>query len=273
MKKAVLLASLAILVLTVTTATFFYVSNSKEDKSTQNKSSESTETDKPPTEGDGPPKIKNIGINIDKWDEKTNKAGDIVFKNLRWEDRMFQEYGYKYEPNEVNPNPGFSPHPEFFLPLGSKIFAVSDGVVEDIPTLYSGDYSILVQPYEGSKWTLNYEHVLNPTVKKGDKIKAGQILAEVSPLTAPDNNFGKWALMIYRGGATEEDILSYCPYALFEDSVKAQMQEKITQLVKDWEAFTGKDAYDEETWVSPGCKYEKMTEGEASRGKLDQNSD
>jgi len=211
------------------------------------------------------PKIKNIGINIEPYNPATGKAGDILFKDLGADlDHMvFQHYGQRIRGNENVPNPGLNVHPEYFLPKGSKIFAVSDGVVSDVSTLYSSDFSVLVTPDDAPEWTLNYEHILNPTVKKGDRVKTGQIIAEVSTNQMNGNGFGKWALMIFK--PLDNGIQSICPYTLFDESVKAEMQGKLTRLVKDWEAYMGRNIYDEEKWISPGCALEKMTEDEAKR--------
>lgn len=232
--------------------------------------------DKPPTlsevikpkKSDALPAIYGIGINIEPYNPATGKAGDIVFKDLGvyYDSMIFQHYGYRMKPNENLPNPGFNVHPEYFMPHGSKVYAVSDGVVSDVPTLYSSDYSILVTPDDAPSWTLNYEHIVKPTVKKGDRVKTGQMIAEVAPLPEHTPGYGKWALMIFKPAGN--GIQSICPYALFHESVKAEMQGKLTQLVKDWETFTGRNIYDEEKWFAPGCTYEKMTEDEAKAGKV-----
>lgn len=220
-----------------------------------------------PKKSDALPTIYNLGINVEPYNPATGKAGDLTFKDLgvSYESMIFQHFGYTMKPNENNPIPKLNVHPEYFMPRGSKIFAVSDGVVSDAPVIYSGDYSILVTPDDAPEWTLNYEHVVKPTVKKGDRVKVGQIIAEVSTNQMNDNGFGKWALMIFK--PTSDGILALCPYTLFHDSVKAEMQGKITRFVKDWESFTGRNIYDEEKWFAPGCTYEKMTEAEAMAGK------
>lgn len=231
--------------------------------------------DKPPTlseivkpkKSDALPSIYNLGINVEPYNPATGKAGDIAFKDLgaSYESIVFQHFGYTMKPNERNPIPKLNVHPEYFMPQGSKIFAVSDGVVRETPVLYSSDYSILVTPDDAPEWTLNYEHVTKPTVKKGDRVKAGQIIAEVSTNQMNGNGFGKWALMIFK--STSDGILAICPYTLFHESVKTEMQGKLTRLVKDWESFMGRNIYNEEAWFSPGCEYEKMTEAEAMAGK------
>jgi len=52
---------------------------------------------------------------------------------------------------------GFSPHPEFFLPLGSSVEAVSGGVVTEVRFWkdHTDDYSVIVKPSKESNWSLN----------------------------------------------------------------------------------------------------------------------
>ncbi|MBR9677517.1 M23 family metallopeptidase [Candidatus Woesearchaeota archaeon] len=197
-----------------------------------------------------PPTIYSIGINVD----------DVVMHDFHWTDKIFHEYGDSYEVG------GISPHPEFYLPVGSKVYAVSNGVVESVPKLYSDDYSVLIN--HGS-WTINYEHVLNPQVSKGDTVVVGDVIGEVSPLTAPDEGFGKWGLMIFKSSALAEDILSVCPYALLDESVKDVELQKIQKIVSDYETFMNDESiHDEQRWVSVGCYYDSFTEAQAASGKV-----
>lgn len=66
------------------------------------------------------------------------------------------------------------------MPRGTKVRALIDGFVIDVPKLYSGDYSVIVSPSIESRWMFETEHVDNPIVKVGDFVKAGQVVAEAS---------------------------------------------------------------------------------------------
>ncbi|MBR9690758.1 M23 family metallopeptidase [Candidatus Woesearchaeota archaeon] len=199
----------------------------------------------------GPPTIYSLGIDMD----------DVKLNDFHWTDKIFHEYGDSYTQG------GMSPHPEFYLPVGSKVYAVSNGTVDSVPKLYSDDYSVLV---DNNEWTINYEHVLNPQVGAGDVVKVGDVIGEVSPLTAPDDSFGKWGLMIFRSGASHADILSVCPYGLLDDSVKEEEFDKIRKIVSEYEAFMDDESiHDEDRWVVPGCYFYNFTEKEAMEGKND----
>ena len=74
----------------------------------------------------------------------------------------------------------------FIAPLGTPVIAMADGTVCDLPMLYSNDYSIRVAPKGtackggAANILFEHEHVLNPLVKVGDTVKAGQRIATVS---------------------------------------------------------------------------------------------
>jgi hypothetical protein len=191
---------------------------------------------------EGPPAIYGIGIDLQPWDAKTNYAGDVSFDGLQYDDRVFIEFG-SYLGGEPNV------HPTFVIPMGTEIHAVSDGIVYWVKTLGDNDYDICVYRHDGDDWCITYEHVMNPRVDGGDAIKTGDVIGEAGRI----NEFtpsGKFDLKVWKGGSR---VLNYCPYALFHDSVKDEMQAKIVRFAADWEAFTGKDVYDEHEWVSPGC--------------------
>jgi len=237
-KKIIIIGAIIIGTLMLLVGGFFVYLKLSESKFAQQNANGGVEAEGRTVEkkkSNGLPKLMNIGMNIEPYNAATGMAGDIKFEKLtsrHWRSMMFEHFGYKMEPNDKLLIPPLNVHPEYFLPAGTKIFAVSDGTVTDVPTLYSNDYSILVSQEGAPDWTLNYEHVWNPLVKKGDKIKAGQPIAEVSTLQMEsiDSRYGKWALMIFKNDQTTdgEDHLAYCPYLLFDESVKTEMQAKIS---------------------------------------------
>jgi hypothetical protein len=74
----------------------------------------------------------------------------------------------------------------FLAPLGTPVISMLDGTVCDLPTLYSNDYSVRVAPSGtscmpgGASILFEHEHLINPTVKVGDKVSAGQKIGTVS---------------------------------------------------------------------------------------------
>ena len=68
----------------------------------------------------------------------------------------------------------FTKQPTFILPLGTKVQSLVDGIVVDIPTVWSGDFSVMVGTGDDkSPWRYETEHVKNVLIQVGDKVSAG----------------------------------------------------------------------------------------------------
>lgn len=211
----------------------------------------------------GPPLlIASMPIDLGKYNPATKRAGDLLFpeNTLSTEDLPFFDYGYVIQPNSVNPNPRKNPQPTFIAPLGTKVRSIVDGVVVQIPTLYSGDYSIMVAKDKNSDWMYEMEHVINPIVKVGDRVKAGQVVAEVSDYDAHNyDGQGLVEIGILQGGNPPKH---HCLFQYLDASIEEQTFDDITQLYADWEAFRGNTAiYDESSLVVPGCLTDELIEG------------
>ena len=204
---------------------------------------------------DEPPlKLKNIGVNLDYYNPETNKAGDFEFTKTRLEfNRLFMGFGFVIPADVASSNKEKSnPQPTFIVPLGTPVRSLVDGVVAAMPTLWSGDISIQVTT-DGKmqKWIYETEHVRNPKVKVGDRVSAGQVIAEVDNFgnSAP-SGFGATEIGILKGGQKPEHV---CPFAYLDESIKEETLKKLTFLFKSWEEYTGdKTLYDEANPI-PGC--------------------
>lgn len=210
-------------------------------------------------------KIKSLGIDIDYYDPQTNQAGDIVFMKDTFQegsiDRVFMEYGYTMAGNSANNFQDRSnPQPTFLLPVGTKVQSLVDGVVENVSKLYSGDYSVMVKG-KGSDLIFETEHVMNVTVKAGDTVKGGQVIAEVSDYDAK-NYGGKYSLLdigVLQGGNPPRHV---CLSDYLDDSIKDETLKKITALKKSWEEYRGDPTiYDESSVLIPGCVSREPIEG------------
>lgn len=211
----------------------------------------------------GSAKIKHLGINLDYYDSSTKKAGDIVFK--KWDfksggmDAIFSEYGRAAADNNTMGAGRLNPQPTFIAPLGTKVHSLVAGTVVNVPKLYSKDYSVHVQPY-GSDLIFETEHVQNVTVKTGDKVKAGDIVGEVSDYDAKNlAGLGLFEIGILKGGNPPSHI---CPFDYLDDSIKAETLKKITALEDAWEKFVSNDkVYNQKSEPTPGCITKDPIEG------------
>jgi len=196
-------------------------------------------------------KIKHLGVNLDFYDEVTNKAGDFVFTKEKMAFNMlFMNFGYQIPATSAGPAKT-NPQPTFILPYGTKVYSLVDGQVVDVPKLYSEDYSVMVKG-EGSDLIFETEHVTNVKVKRGDEVKAGQVIAEVSDYDA--KNWAGYSLVeigVLKPGNPPQHL---CPFEYLDDSIKTQTLNRITALQKSWEKYRGdKSIYNEKKAVIPGC--------------------
>jgi biotin carboxyl carrier protein len=208
-------------------------------------------------------KIKHLGINLDYYNSTTNKAGDIEFTKAAFGNNnippmIFMEYGYEIPASSAG-QAKRNPQPTFIAPLGTKVHSLVDGEVADVPTLWSNDYSVMVQA-EGSDLIFETEHVINVKVKKGDKVKAGQVVAEVSDYDAKNYaGLGLVEIGILKGGNPPSHV---CLFDYLDDSIKEDSLAKITALKKSWEEYRGdSNIYDESKVLVPGCISRDPIEG------------
>ncbi len=232
----------------------YFVLSKNSDKKTENTATSTTkeaakDTKKPEV------KIKHLGVNLGTYDPATNKAGDFVFTKTKFTSGiqlLFTDYAYVISgANTPDGKDKASPQPTFILPLGSKVYSLIDGEVYNVPKLYSNDYSVMVQG-EGSELIFETEHVINVLVKKGDKVKAGQVIAEVSDYDA--RNYAGMGLVeigVLKGGNPPYHL---CPFDYLDDSIKDETIKKINALKKSWQEYRGDTSlYNESKEITPGC--------------------
>lgn len=206
--------------------------------------------------------IKSIGFEMGEIDLASGRAGDILLVGVA---PVFGKIIYDYGEvitNTSSGEPKVNLQPTFYLPLGTKVRSLIDGVVVDIPILWSGDYSVMVVPEggEGLRWRWETEHVINPIVKVGDHVTAGQVLAEVSDYESGNNpNLGIVEIGLLEGGNPPRHL---CPFLYLDPSVKAQIESWLVDLRAAWEQAQGDlNIYDESAYATPGCKITDPIEG------------
>ena len=209
-------------------------------------------------------RIKSLAINLDYYDPETNMAGDLVFTQDSFPEEtvpaLFTDYGTEVAGNSANNwQSRLNPQPTFIAPLGTEVHALIDGEVVAIPQLYSGDYSIHMQG-KGSDLIFETEHVINLKVQIGDKVKAGDVIAEVRDYDAINyHGLGLVEIGILKGGNPPQHL---CPFAYLDESIKDDTLSKITDLKKSWEEYRGDTTiYDESAEVIPGCLTQSFIEG------------
>lgn len=238
---------LVVIFLGIIGAFFIFNQNSGKANLTDSKSGSSPST---VTQDEPPLKLKSIGVNFE----------DFKFTKQKLEfGRLFMGYGF-YIPGSLDNPAKYNPQPTFVVPLGTPVRSIVDGVVAAIPTLWSGDVSVQVtSDGKMQKWIYEMEHLVNPKVKVGDKVTAGQIVGEVSNFNhgAPPG-YGTVEIGILKGGQKPEHI---CPFAYLDDSIKEETLAKMKNLFKDWEEYVGDQSLYNESLPIPGCLILDSIEG------------
>ena len=217
----------------------------KNDAAPQSQTTPEEEVNKKP--------IKNLGFNLDSYNEATGMAGDMKFtKGSLYDTYLFGNYGKI--PTNLGPDgqkKSGSPQMMFLLPMGTKVKAIADGTIFDVKQLYSGDYSVQIDVGDPELY-YEMEHVSNVVVKKGDKVTAGQHVAEVSSHNAKNNDgLGILEIGVLKHGNPPSHL---CVLDHVAASVKPDLDKKIRAFYQSWEAYKG-DAtiYDEANMATPGC--------------------
>ena len=207
------------------------------------------------------PKIEHIGIEIDFYNKQTNKAGDFVFHTFTYpwgselyRTKIFHDFG------ETALKPGGiiqqGSDVTYIVPLGTKVRATTGGIVTTNLSQKGSDHGHIgfsITKPESPLWSFGYDHIMNLTVKEGDRVVAGQILGETS-------NDDKWLSgdgygVIEIGVAyTNTASTGHCPFMYLDESVKQDYLNKIKALHALWEEYTGNSSlYDEDNDFIPGC--------------------
>ena len=158
-----------------------------------------------------------------------------------------------------------NPQPTFWAPIGTPVLAPITGVVVNVQEIYSGDFTIMYAALggdtQGPVWET--EHVLNPTVKVGDSVTAGQPVAEVSDYECfySKEKFGNDALCNTGLGLVELGYLvgggvptHYCPFGEYTSpaalpTITAQLDAARALI----ESLKGKDYFKQDAWATPNC--------------------
>lgn len=254
-----------LVVLVAVGAAGFFVMNKNKDKEKNSGQNQSNSTNTSAEKSTREVKIKHLGVELAAYDPATNMAGDFKFTKATFAagekmQRLFMDYGFVIpSDNRADGKALANPQPTFILPLGTKVHSLVDGTVYDVPKLYSGDYSVHVQG-EGSDLIFETEHVINVLVKKGDKVKAGDVIAEVSDYDAKGYaGLGLVEIGVLKGGNPPSHL---CPFDYLDDSIKEETLKNITALKKAWEEYRGDSTiYDEANELMPGCVNRDPVEG------------
>jgi Peptidase family M23 len=200
------------------------------------------------------PMIEYLGITIGEYDEATGLAGDITFQG----GETFLPFAKLLEGEN---GPKRSPELAFFVAEGTAVRAPITGVISQIGVIYSGDNFIALRQ-DGTDWMVSVEHVVNPLVRVGDVVQAGQIIATATPEETPFGTIAFTELAVWLPADSDDELIKMCPYLAFDADLKRSFSSAIFALAQSWEAYWGEDVFQEQDWTQPGCLRDQMTEAE-----------
>lgn len=169
-----------------------------------------------------PPVLKNLGVNFAAYDSVSGRAGAFDF--LKLQSKPFVDFG----------DNGSEPTFTYRTAEDAEVTAVADGYVYKVEyqSQYS-DYSILASTEKDIlDWSIDYDHVISPTVAVGDKITAGQKLGIAG--THSDIGIGRVEIQVFGGDGSSA---SYCPFSYFDSSLIESYKAKLQKLMDDYEAY------------------------------------
>jgi hypothetical protein len=130
----------------------------------------------------------------------------------------------------------------FMAPLGTPVISMVDGTVCDLPKLYSNDFSVRVAPTgtacSGSAAPIlfEHEHLIEPTVKVGDKVKAGQQLGVVSDYNPhwKAKGLGVLDIGVFFSKAGSTEPWHACPSNFLAPAKKDALLATLTSIENAW---------------------------------------
>lgn len=190
---------------------------------------------------DTPPVLKNLVVAFGPYNAGTGRAGDFLFEAN--EDKVFLEFNAEVTGPD---GPKLLPTFEYRVAADASVYSPVNGTI----TRYefqndTQDYEIGISSAKNALYSVNIDHITNIAVEKGDVVGPGDLLGNPGPWSA---TLGRTELMIV------DDDRAYCPFSYFDESLRGQFEEQVSDLMSDWETFKGDDTiYDEAQMVYPGC--------------------
>jgi hypothetical protein len=239
----------------------------------------------PSPSGDIPAVIESWGVDVAPYDAATRKAGAIYVGSIPFPSGSVMQAPIQYYgegPRRETDPPGYvDPQMTFFVPLGTVVHAIASGTVCAVTKLntgYSDDYSIGIGVSVGGKpacttgpdgkgfgavATWEHEHVMDPAVKVGDVVKAGQPIA-VASYYKKDNWLYTSGYALYEigilTGSPDGRPMHVCPALYLKASVKDTLLSQLATAARAYETNTGKSYYSPAT-LTTGCVTDKPAYG------------
>lgn len=199
------------------------------------------------------PVLKNLIIDIEPYNASTGMAGGFNFANAYNETKVLYEFGA--ETTDGAGGTKLLPTFEYRTDPDANIYSPVKGEINLTYQESTTDYEMSISEYNNSDVIVYIDHVKNLQVSDGDSVKAGDLLGTSGTWTS---TVGRTELMVTSSDGYE------CPFNYFDPDLKTEYENKVTQLMQDWESFKYDDTiYDEASMTfAAGCPYDSLTNDE-----------
>ena len=179
--------------------------------------------------------LLNNGIPFGVDDPPLLEKTGIMVEDLVYDSRFISDYGpiLPFGGKLYDPDGGFklSPTYEYYLRAGARISSPLDGVVDQIEYQpQDGDYYIWIKPSPRSAWIVEIDHLKDPAVQSGDKVKAGDYLGTAGNWY-PNSGVGRTELMLVKRGAIQH---YYCPYLYMSEALQRDFRRQAAKVYDEW---------------------------------------
>lgn len=213
------------------------------------------------TAADGTIYLQNLPVDLSALDY----AAMVANRDGREDDWLpLDDFGRVLAPNSASPDPKTNPQPTFFAPLGTPVMAVVSGTVSNVASLYSNDFSIMIAS-SGNGGTWEHEHVMNVRVAVGEKVSAGQHIADVSDYECAwgrngnpsdplcQSHLGLVELGLLYGGASPMHRCPFDPAVVSPSAQAAIFAQLDSARARIKAALNDPSAFGESSWATPEC--------------------
>jgi len=156
------------------------------------------------------------------------------------------------EPQRINPNIEFTS-----LSGPIPLISALDGEVVFIrEQAESNDSEVFIQPYEGSKWMVAYDHVTDVSVSKGQQVRVGEVIGKAAQRGG--SGYG-YELQVNEelGGSNS---IHHCPTTFLSSEKALEIGMAAKSFRESWNEWYGSAAYPDSTDV---CAVETLTPAQA----------